>query len=70
MTNPLVALLGVAGQVFLALALLTAFVLYLWLPYMAWSATRNIRQIRIQLERLNDILEASPRGARSGPLGI
>jgi hypothetical protein len=37
--------------------------LLLLLPWMAWSTTRNIKQIRIQLERLNDNIEA--RGAVS-----
>ena len=46
---------------------------------MAWSVTRNIKQIRVQLERLNDTLShqesaTSPESrygrGRTGPLGL
>lgn len=59
-------LLGVPLMLLWALGLL----LYGTLPVMAWSAMRNIKGIRRQLERLNENLEARPNSARTGPLGI
>ena len=58
-------LLGSFGMLIFAIGWATAFFLAVWLPYMAFSVTRNIRQIRIQLERLNDTLES--RLSADGP---
>lgn len=62
--------LFMSGTTFVALGWAISLVLLAWLPYMAWSATRNIRQIRIQLERLNDTLEGKMTITKSGPLGL
>jgi hypothetical protein len=51
---------AVAGMTFVSVGWIIGFLLAFWLPYMAWSVTRNIRGIRIQLERLNDTLSSSP----------
>jgi hypothetical protein len=60
-------LLTVSGSMLIAVGWLFGIVLVFWLPYMAWSATRNIRGIRIQLERLNDTLSsgAAPPAVQS-----
>jgi hypothetical protein len=55
---------------FMQVGFIFAMLLCFWLPYMAWSATRNIRQIRQQLERLNDTLESKMTITKSGPLGL
>lgn len=48
-------------------ALLVAMVL---LPFAMLSMTRNVRRIRVQLERLNDTLESRGRGSGGSVLGI
>jgi len=40
------------------------------LPFMAWSATRNLKLIRQQLELLNETLASRGPGRSGGPLGI
>jgi len=63
----MIRLLTSFGTLFFDVAIFTALVLFLWLPYMAWSLTRNVRAIRVQLERLNDILERQSSSQSSGP---
>jgi len=63
-------LLASFGALFVLVGWLVGFLLAFWLPYMAWSVTRNIRQIRQQLERLNDTLESKMTITKSGPLGL
>jgi hypothetical protein len=70
MSELFLALLGSAGSLFIAVGFAAGLFLVVWLPYMAWSVTRNIRQIRVQLERLNDTLERSSSPSRPGTLGI
>lgn len=59
-----------AGALLIAIALPLALVLSFWLPYMAWSATRNIRQIRQQLERLNDTLDSRAPSSPTNRFGV
>lgn len=63
-------LLGsLVAPVWWLLVLLNLFMLPL-LPFVAWAASRNLKRIRQQLERLNDALEARAGGPRTGPIGI
>lgn len=51
-------LIGASGMLIVGVGYLTMILLVCWLPFMAWSVTRNIKQIRMQLERLNEILDS------------
>lgn len=54
------ALIGtIIGVPLVAVFFFCVLIAMLFWPLLAWSATRNIRQIRIQLERLNDTLESN-----------
>jgi hypothetical protein len=70
MTELIGAILGASGVLIVGVGWALALVLVAWMPYMAWSVTRNIRQIRMQLERLNDTLESRLSADRPGILGI
>jgi hypothetical protein len=70
MDPALAGVFSTAVSLFMQAGLIFAMLLAFWLPYMAWSATRNIRQIRQQLERLNDTLESKMTITKSGPLGL
>jgi len=62
-------LLSASGIMFIGGVLVTV-LLGGFMPLMAWSATRNIKQIREQLERLNETLAARDTRNSGGPLGI
>ncbi|MGH2667513.1 MAG: hypothetical protein ACRDH5_00045 [bacterium] len=49
---------------------IAGFVLYLGLPLMAFSVMRNIKGIRVELERLNRSADPKAPTARAGPLGL
>ena len=51
------SLIGASGLLIVGLGMLTGFFLVYWLPMMAFRAMRDLRRIREQFERLNDILE-------------
>lgn len=40
-----------------------------FLPFLAWSAARNLKQIRMQFERLNDSLDARASERPTGTFG-
>jgi hypothetical protein len=63
-------LLGAPAAIVVAIGWISGLLLVVWMPYMAWSVTRNIRHIRIQLERLNNTLESRTEGPRAGTLGL
>jgi|GEM_PF-6696547 len=63
-------LLTLSGMLVTVAGFMTAMVLAFWLPYMAWSVTRNIKGIREQLEALNDTLGTKMTITKSGPLGL
>lgn len=50
-------LIGGSAMLFIGAGLLVAIFLTYWLPLMAFRAMRDVRRIREQFERLNDILE-------------
>jgi len=70
------AIIGLSGGLVMVLGVGVYFVLLGWVPLMVLSATRNIKQIRVQLERLNDTLDSklSADGptpfTRTGPLSL
>lgn len=64
------ALMGIGGGFVIGAAVLGMLVLSFCLPFMAWSATRNIRDIRRQLERLNDTLESRSPARGTGTFGL
>lgn len=51
------AVIGSAGLAIIVVGLLSAILLYAWLPYMAWSATRSLKGIHRELEALNSHVE-------------
>ena len=57
---------SVFGLVILVSFLIGAF----FLPFLAWSAARNIKLIRRELERLNETLSSRSGPVGSGPLGL
>lgn len=59
-----------APEAFLLAGALTSLVFVLWLLYMASSITRNVRLIRLQLERLNNTLDHRGTDHSSGVLGL
>jgi len=61
------ALLGSVFGIVLVVGFLIA--VFFW-PYLAWSAVRNIKRIREQLERLNDNLERRAGDGTGGVLGL
>lgn len=61
---------NVLGTGFGVLLLLTVFAVVWSLPFMAISAARNIKKIRIELERLNETLSSKMTITKSGPLGL
>jgi hypothetical protein len=50
-------LIGAGSMLVIGVGLITAIFLTYWLPVMAFRAMRDLRKIREQFERLNDILE-------------
>jgi hypothetical protein len=40
------------------------------MPFLAFSAVRNIRKTRVALERIADALESSPRTSGAGVLKL
>jgi len=56
-TGPIDVLFGLAGVVWLFGLMLFVFMVVFW-PLMAFSAMRNVKKIRLELERLNEILES------------
>ena len=61
------SLLAAAGMSIVGMGYLVFVLLVFWLPVMAWSVTRNIKQIRVQLERLNDTLLTTSRAQTTVP---
>jgi uncharacterized membrane protein YciS (DUF1049 family) len=70
MAHVISELFKVLTTVSMSLGLILGILLYLLLPYMAWSVTRNIKGIREQLEALNDTLGSKMTITKSGPLGL
>jgi len=70
MAHAIGGLIGTWLAVVWQLAVMLGFLLTFVLPIMAWSVTKNIRGIRIQLETLNDTLGSKMTISKSGPLGL
>lgn len=68
MLDLIAAAVGINAAILLVLGFVVYIVLGFLLPFMALSATRNLKQIRVQLERLNDTLEL--RLPLDGPLPV
>lgn len=64
------SVLGELGALWLLLSIVVVFAFGIMWPLMAFSITRNIKHIRVQLERLNDTLDASRGGGGGGVLRI
>lgn len=53
-------LLGAFGQLVVIVGFVTGLLLAWWIPFMLFSLTRNVRQIRIALEQIGAALAANP----------
>jgi hypothetical protein len=66
-TTDLIASLGALLAV---LGIPAAIVMGAAMPFLAFSAVRNIRKTRVALERIADALESSPRASGAGVLKL
>lgn len=58
------------GVTFFVLAWVVGLMLAIFWPFMAWSAMRNVKGIRQELERLNNTLSNNVHITKTGPLGL
>ena len=70
MPTGLTEYVGTFGALLAVVTVLALLALTVTFPWLAWSFVRNVRRIRIALERIADANAGAPSDARPGRLGL